>query len=175
MRLDYDIGMRSLYFAGTYPQMVQQSTRSSNNQVDTLRQLVRLGLPVRATHQDAVRLRVGFHKVFCNAVDLQGEFSCWCQDDHPGTCGRHVSVETRFIHPRNREHTVRRLKLQRMQHLDTRNQERQRLSTSCSRSTQYVSTRQQRRNRPGLNLGHRCESHAVECGLRGSGEIKSGE
>lgn len=69
----------------TYPQMIEQSTRSSNNQVDTLCQLVRLGLPVGSSHQDSIGLRVVLHQVFGDTVDLQSEFSCRSKDDNSGT------------------------------------------------------------------------------------------
>ena len=69
----------------TYLKMVQQTTRSRNNQIDTLDQLVRLGLSVCAAHQHAKRLRMPLHELFGDAKDLKGEFTGGRDDHYSGT------------------------------------------------------------------------------------------
>ena len=56
--------------------MVQQTPRGSDNQVDTLDQLVRLGFPIRASHQDTKGLRMTLHELFGDAKDLESQFTC---------------------------------------------------------------------------------------------------
>jgi hypothetical protein len=66
--------------------MIEQTTWSSNNEINTFCQLVGFCPSVRTTHNDAEGLRVEGHEFFRYAEDLQGKFSRWRDDDNPGSC-----------------------------------------------------------------------------------------
>lgn len=58
--------------------------------------------------------------------------------------------------------TVSRLELELVQHLDCRDEERERLAAARLGRTQHVAASQQRRDRAGLNLSHVREAHPLE-------------
>lgn len=61
--------------AQTHLEMIQQTTWRCDNQVDTLGQLVRLGLSVGSSHQNTKSLRMTLHELFGDTKDLQSELS----------------------------------------------------------------------------------------------------
>ncbi|KAH3686754.1 hypothetical protein WICPIJ_002276 [Wickerhamomyces pijperi] len=64
--------------------MIQQSTRSGNQQVDTFNQLLRFGTSVGPTDDNTDSLRMELHDFSSNTKDLQGQFSGWRDDNDTG-------------------------------------------------------------------------------------------
>lgn len=69
-------------------EVIEETTRSSNQKIDTLGQLLRLGSPVRTANDNAVGLRVELHQFACDAKDLQGKFAGRRDDDDTGAVAR---------------------------------------------------------------------------------------
>lgn len=65
--------------------MIEQTTRSSDNQINTFGQLIRLCFPVRSSHHDPESLRMSLHELLRYSEDLKCKFPSWRNDDHTGT------------------------------------------------------------------------------------------
>jgi hypothetical protein len=66
-------------------QVIQQTTGSRNEQVDTLHQLVGLGTAVGTSDDNTVCLRVVGHEFAGDTEDLQGQFTGRGHDENTGT------------------------------------------------------------------------------------------
>lgn len=140
----------------THPQVIQQPPRSSHDQVDPLGQPIRLGLPIRTTHNHPESLTVEpTHQVPHDGEDLKGQFPGWREDDDSRPVGRFEFEST--------------------EDFDGRDQEGQGLAGSGSGCTKDVTTGEERRDGPGLYFCHRGESEGVDSGLSLGREVEGGE
>lgn len=55
---------------GTHLEMIEKTTGSSDNQINTLGELVGFGFSVGTSHQYTESLRVALHHFFCDTKDL---------------------------------------------------------------------------------------------------------
>lgn len=152
--------------------MIEETTGGSNNQVDTLGQLVRLCFPVCPTHQDTKSLRMTLHELLRNTEDLQRQFPRRRDDDDSGTYAislRHCSLAD------SRRPTVDRLESQCAEHLHTRYQKCHSLSTSGPSCAQHVLSGEKRWDSPSLNLRHGLKSHPLDSRRSRRREVECGE
>jgi hypothetical protein len=75
-------------------QVIEQTSGGSDEQVDTLDQLLGLGAAVGSSNYDTERLRVVRHEFTCDTEDLEGEFAGGGDDNDTGSyiiqsVGRH--------------------------------------------------------------------------------------
>lgn len=69
--------------------MIQQPSRSSHDQINTLCQPIRLRLPIRPAHNNPKRLTMKpTHQIPHDRKDLQGQLSRWGENDDPRSIGR---------------------------------------------------------------------------------------
>ena len=106
--------------------MVQQATRSGNQQIDTLGQLLGLCLSVGAANDDAVRLGVVLHELTGDTKNLQGQLSGGRDDNDAGA--------------------ISRLEPQGAENFDRRNQESKRFTGTGFGGAEDVFASQQRGN-----------------------------
>jgi len=66
--------------------MIQQPSRGSDDQVDSLYESIGLSLSVGSSHHDSKRLRVMLHQLFGDSEDLKSKLSSGGDDDDSGTC-----------------------------------------------------------------------------------------
>ena len=65
--------------------MIEQTSRSSDEQVDTLDQLLGLGAAVGSSNDDTEGLRVVGHEFASDTEDLEGEFASGRDDNDTGS------------------------------------------------------------------------------------------
>jgi len=68
--------------------MIQQPSRGSDDQVDSLDESIGLSLSVGSSHHDSERLRVMLHQLLGDSEDLKSKLSSRSDDDDSGTCKR---------------------------------------------------------------------------------------
>lgn len=137
-------------------EVIEQTARGGNQQVDALGQLLGLGLAVGAAHDDSVCLRVVLHQLAGDAKDLQRQLARRGDDNDAGS--------------------VARLEAEAVEDFDGRDEEGQRLTGAGLGGTEHVLACEEGRNglwrQSGLEsvfytksqpLGEACNLRFFEC------------
>ena len=82
-------------------EVIEEATRSSDKQVNTLGKLVGLSATVCASNNDAVGLRVVGHELTGNTKDLKGQFASGRDDNDASTVARLEAQSTQHLDNRN--------------------------------------------------------------------------
>lgn len=126
----------------TYPQVIPKPSRSRNQQIHTLHQLLLLRSPVRASNTDPKRLRMVLHQVPRDTEDLQRQLARGGDDD-----------DARAVHG---------LKLEPVEELDGGDEECERLAGPCAGGAEHVFACEEDGDRLGLHGGHGCHAHLCQ-------------